>query len=242
MYLYIHVGGISILKSSGSVRRAASFRSIVSIHLDPPLNPIMPSASPLLSLPKHQLAIVAQGPGRLAIQHQAPAPPLEPGMVIVKTAAVAINPADAKMLDYSPAPGAIHGCDFAGTVVVLGKDALATGHLAVGDRVAGIAHGMNKLRPDLGAFAQYVGACADLLLKIPDHMNFEEAAGLGLGVATATLSLFSELRVPASLDQLRKHRSVNDGPAKVEVEEREFVLVAGGSTASGTRAIQLLKL
>jgi hypothetical protein len=30
-------------------------------------------------------------------------------MVMVKTAAVAINAADAKMLDYSAAPGAIHG-------------------------------------------------------------------------------------------------------------------------------------
>ena len=202
----------------------------------------MPSAIPTLSLPKHQLAIVAQGPGQLAIQHNTPVPALEPDMAIVKTAAVAINPADAKMLDYSAAPGAIHGYDFAGTVVALGEDGHATGHLAVGDRVAGLVHGMNKLRPDVGAFAQYVGAYADLLLKIPDHMSFEEAASFGTGVATACLSLFSELRVPASLDQLREYRPASDGPAEVEVEEREFVLVAGGSTATGTRAIQLLKL
>lgn len=202
----------------------------------------MPSASPILSLPKHQLAIVAQGPGQLAIQENTALPALEHDMAIVKTAAVAINPADAKMLDYSAAPGAIHGYDFAGIVVALGEDALATGHLAIGDRVAGLVHGMNKLRPDVGAFAQYVGACADLLLKIPDHMSFEEGASFGTGVATASLGLFSELRVPASLDQLRKYRPVNDGPAEIEVDEREFVLVAGGSTATGTRAIQLLKL
>jgi NADPH:quinone reductase-like Zn-dependent oxidoreductase len=193
----------------------------------------MPSAMP--TLPTQQTAIVAQGPGQLAIQHNAPVPALAADMAIVKTAAVALNPADAKMLDYSAAPGAIHGYDFAGTIVALGTDALALGHLAVGDRVAGMVHGMNKLQPDVGAFAEYVGACADLLLKLPDQMSFEEGASFGTDVATAALSLFHELRVPASLDQLREAKPVAG-------DDREFVLVAGGSTASGTRAIQLLKL
>lgn len=166
-------------------------------------------------------------------------------MAIVKTAAVAINPADAKMLDYSASPGAIHGYDFAGTIVALGKDALASGRLAVGDRVAGFVHGMNSLRPDVGAFAEYVGACADILLKLPDRMGFEEAATLGVGIGTAVLGLFGELRVPASLERLReggekkKKEAVNEAG---EEKERAFVLVAGGSTATGTRAIQLLKM
>ena len=106
----------------------------------------MPSETPTFSLPQHQTAIVARGPGKLAIQHNAPMPALAPDMAIVTTA-VAINPADAKMLDYSAAPGAIHGYDLAGTILALGADALALGHLAVGDRVAGMVHGMNKLQP-----------------------------------------------------------------------------------------------
>lgn len=69
----------------------------------------MPSADPVSSLPRYQTAIVAQGPGRLAIQHDAPVPSLAPDMAMVKTEAVAINPVDAKMLDYSAAAGAIHG-------------------------------------------------------------------------------------------------------------------------------------
>lgn len=97
-------------------------------------------------LPHHQTAIVAQGPGKLAIQYDAPMPALSPDMAIVKTAAVAINPVDAKMLDYSAAAGAIHGYDFAGTIVALGSEALA--HLAVGDSVAGMVHGMNALQPE----------------------------------------------------------------------------------------------
>ncbi|KAJ5922015.1 hypothetical protein N7516_009718 [Penicillium verrucosum] len=70
-------------------------------------------------LPQFQTAVVAQGPGKLGIQYNVPIPTLTPDMTLVKTAAVAINPADAKMLDYSAAPGAIHGYDFAGTVVAL---------------------------------------------------------------------------------------------------------------------------
>ncbi|KAK4199540.1 chaperonin 10-like protein [Triangularia verruculosa] len=189
----------------------------------------MPSLKPELSLPKTQTAVVAQGPGKLVLQHDAHVPALDADMAIVRTAAVAINPADSKMLDYSAAEGAIHGYDFAGTIVALGADAPA--HLSVGDRVAGMVHGMNKLRPDVGAFGTYVGASADLLLKLPDDMSFEEGASLGTGVATATLSLFDRLGVPATLGDLQRG----------EPKQGDFVLVAGGSTASGTRAIQLLK-
>ena len=183
---------------------------------------------PFNPLPSTQTAVIASGPGQLAIQQDAPVPALAPDMVLVKTAAVAINPADAKMLDYSAAVGAIHGYDFAGTIVALGTDAPV--HLAVGDRVAGLVHGMNALLPDVGAFAEYVGATGDLLLKIPEDMSFEDAASLGTGIATAGLGLFKELEVPGTPEK----PATTAGSA--------FVLVCGGSTATGTRAIQMLKL
>ncbi|KAL8765382.1 MAG: hypothetical protein Q9209_007530 [Squamulea sp. 1 TL-2023] len=140
------------------------------------------------------------------------------------------------MLDYSAAAGAIHGYDFAGTIVALGTDAAALDHLVVGDGVVGLVHGTNKLQPDVGAFAEYFGASTDLLLKIPNSMSLEEAASFGRGVATASIGLFSELGVPAFLEKLR------EGKPAENVEDREFILVAGGSTATGIRAIQLLKL
>ena len=193
----------------------------------------MPSINPILSLPKSQTAIIAQGAGQLSVQHNAPVPALAHDMVMVKAAAVAINPVDVKALDYSPAAGSIMGFDFAGTVVALGTDAAAQGRLAVGDRVAGVVYGMDKLQPDVGAFAQYVGALADLTLKLPDNLTFENAAALGLAVATATYGLFKELELP-SLDQLATGNGEQQQPGP-------YVLVAGGSTATGTRAIQLLK-
>lgn len=80
-----------------------------------------------------------------------------------------------------------------------------------------------------------MGATADLLLKLPDEISFEEGAGLGVGIATTTVGLFSELGV-ADIKRLRY-----SGEREISVDD-EFVLVSGGSTATGTRAIQLLKL
>lgn len=192
-----------------------------------------------MSLPQHHTIVAAKARGTLEIQPKAPVPPLEPDMVLVKTAAVAINPHDAKTLEYSPIPGAIVGSDFAGTVVALGADAQASGRFAVGDRVAGTVLGMNKMRPDVGAFAEYVNAMQDFLLKIPDQMSFEKAATMPLGAATALFALFSEMGLPGSLAQLGAKGSANGDAGH---KEGEIVLVAGGSTATGTRAIQLLKL
>ncbi len=172
---------------------------------------------------------MAESAGKLVLKHDLPIPPLAPDTVMVKVAALDINPSDAKFLDYSPAPGAVHGTEYAGTVTALGSDTKALRGLAVGDRVAGMVHGMNMLVPEVGAFGEYIVATVHTLLKIPDSMRFEDAATLGLAVGTATFGLFSMLRVPTTLEQLA------DGG--VDEENREFVLVAGGSTATDARAI-----
>ena len=88
--------------------------------------------------------------------------------------------------------------------------------------------GMHSPTPRVGAFAEYVGAIDVVLMKVPDHMSFEQAASLGTGIGTMGLALFHNLQVPRY-------------PTKPATEERT-VLVYGGSTASGTIALQLLKL
>ncbi|TVY19570.1 Trans-enoyl reductase [Lachnellula arida] len=75
---------------------------------------------------------------------------------------------------------------------------------ALGDRVAGAVHGNNSLEPRVGAFAQYVGATAELLLKIPDMMTFEEASTISaswlivLTMFGAQVALDGEYRREAS--------------------------------------------
>lgn len=189
----------------------------------------MPSAT--FSIPSHQTALVVQGPGKIAVKHDVPVPGLSEAGALIKTRAVAINPVDAKMLDYSAAVSAILGYDFAGTIVALGSR--APSHLAIGDRVAGLVHGNNSLKPGVGAFSEYVETDGDLLLKMPDSMSFEEGATIGTGLGTALLCLFRELHVPGSLRSIKP---------STEAPAGDFVLVAGGATASGTRALQLLRL
>ena len=88
---------------------------------------------------------------------------------------------------------------------------------------------MNALGAENGAFSQYVRAYPALTMKIPESMSFEAAASLATGLSTAGLALFRSLQIPASLDQ-------------PPVREPFFVLVYGGSTATGTIAVQLLKM
>jgi NADPH:quinone reductase-like Zn-dependent oxidoreductase len=64
-----------------------------------------------------QSAIVQDQRGNPKFVNSQPLPQLVAGTVLVKTAAVALNPSDHKMGLNFPTPGAVVGIDFAGTVV-----------------------------------------------------------------------------------------------------------------------------
>ena len=190
---------------------------------------------PEAQLPSSQTSI-RQGPaGVPIIQSASPLPPLESDMILVRAVAVAVNPTDFKMIDNFPSPGATPGCDFAGIVVAIGpavNPAREKGHhdlLCIGDRVCGGVHGSNPLRPLVGAFSTYVAAFGDCVLKVPQATNWEQAAALG-GAVPGTLGL-------ALVESL----GLDIGPRK-SADKPVYVLVYGGSTASGTLAIQLLNL
>jgi len=150
-------------------------------------------------------------------------PSIEADEVLVQVIAVAINPFDGKSADLSPTIGATAGCDFAGIILAMGDSTEKA--FTIGERVCGFVFGNNPERLDNGAFAEFVAAPADLLIRIPAATNFEVAATLGVGIATAGLVLYHELKLP--LPESSK-------------TQRGYVLVYGGSTATGTLAIQLL--
>ncbi len=183
----------------------------------------------LLQLPLSQTAIVQDEAGSPAIVQDVALPPPQRNTILVKTEAVALNPSDFKMGAKFPTPGAIVGMDFAGTIISMDVEAAeARPDLKTGDRVCGAIHGSNPAGPENGAFAQYLRAPAGLVLKVPDHMKLAEAASLGTALATSALALWDGLSLAASPEK----------PA----EKPHDVLVYGGSTSSGTMAIQLLKL
>ena len=178
-----------------------------------------------MSLPESQKAVVIQGPGKAELVSDRPLPQLRDGYILVKTVAVAINPTDWKHIDYRADAGALVGCDYSGTVEAVGKG--VTKSWKKGDKVYGFVHGSSTIQHENGAFAEYIVAKGDLQSHMPESMSFEEAATLGVGVCTVGQALYQSLKLPLPTE-----------PAKKPLP----LMIYGGSTATGTLAIQFAKL
>lgn len=68
-------------------------------------------------------------------------------------------------------------------------------------------------------------------MHIPPNLSFEEACTVGGGMATIALALYRHLELP--FPTLPLEEKSTDG---------RYILIYGGSTASGTLAIQFSKL
>ncbi|ROS75739.1 NADPH:quinone reductase-like Zn-dependent oxidoreductase [Curtobacterium sp. PhB130] len=171
----------------------------------------------------------------------APVPRAGAGEVVVRTAAVAVNPVDAitglfrrvvtPWLRYP----AVLGSDVAGTVVEVGHGVT---RFAVGDRVLGHAAGQERHRNSAaeGAFQQHVLLLEQLCTPLPADMAFEQAAVLPLGLSTAAAGLFE----PDQLGLPLPGRGDGDGDDQQDRDSRaEVVLVWGASTSVGCNAVQL---
>ncbi|TVY36832.1 Trans-enoyl reductase [Lachnellula subtilissima] len=183
------------------------------------------------SLPSSQRGIVQDATGKLQLVDGIPLPKLLAGTVIVRVAAVALNPSDYKMHAAFPMPGAVVGNDFAGTIVAVAEG--TTTDLKPGDLVCGAVNSYNREAPEDGAFAEFVRIPVEILCRMTEvDIPIEKAATLGTALATCSLALWATdaLNIP----------STPDTPS-LQVEPIP-VLVYGGSSASGTMAIQLLRL
>jgi NADPH:quinone reductase-like Zn-dependent oxidoreductase len=182
-----------------------------------------------------------------------PVPYLRDDYIIVETIAVALNPTDWQNLDEPMRPGqkpTLIGCDAAGIVVEIGKNVTKT--FKKGDRVAGMAHGGmlfnyvmfrnqdiqifltrlgNIFNPEDGTFAHFITMKGDITIHIPSSLSFEEAATLPCGIATIGLSMYRDLGLPL----------LTITPTMVSGQEKAL-LIYGGSSATGTLAIQFAKL
>lgn len=157
------------------------------------------------------------------VSREAPCPPLGPDQVYVRTEAVAINPSDTKMMGQFVVTNALFGADYAGTVIAVGDN---VDGVEIGDRICGAQHSMYAKTPCHGAFGQFNVTNGDVWLKLPPSWTTEAGATMGAGISTAGLAIRA-LGLP-----------LPDEPRKAPTR----VLVYGGSTATGTIAIQLLKL
>ena len=174
-----------------------------------------------------QKAIEIKGRGDAQLVTNRPIPRLRDDYLLIKTSAVALNPSDWKHVDFMATPSALLGCDYSGTVLAIGP--AVKKQFKIGDRVCGMCHGANMLEHEDGAFAEVIAAKGDVQMKVPEGMGMEEASALGVGVVTVGLGLFQSLQLPL--------------PDTEEAKEKGgFVLIYGGSTATGTMAIQFARL
>jgi len=90
----------------------------------------------------------------------------------------------------------------------------------------------NILNGEDGTFANFITVKGDLTIRIPDSLSFEEAAALPGGIATTGLAMYRDLGLPLITLPIEK-KSAEKGKA---------ILIYGGSSASGTIAIQFAKL
>ncbi|APA07160.1 hypothetical protein sscle_02g019300 [Sclerotinia sclerotiorum 1980 UF-70] len=178
------------------------------------------------TLPSSQRAIVQNASGKAKLAEDVLVLTLLPGTILVKTIAVAIQLCDYKMGRMCPSENAVVGTDFSGTIVRIHADTKTS--LQLGDLVCGLVHGSNTIDGQNGAFAEYIRAPADLVLRVPPGLLPEQAATLGTALATNCLALWDTLRLTAS-------------PYSIALKPFP-VLVYGGSTTVGTMAIQLLRL
>jgi len=163
----------------------------------------------------------------------APYTPPGEGKIVVKNAAVAINPIDWLiqsrgdiMFTHLKYPFVL-GSDLAGKVVEVGKDVT---RFRVGDRVLGFGRAAVKDVNDAaqGAFQNYTVIRADLASPIPSNMPYEKAAVLPLGISTAAAGLFEKSTL---------HLELPTEPAPPF--NGKTVIIWGGSTSVGCNAIQL---
>lgn len=138
-----------------------------------------------------------------------------PGELLVAVRAVAVNPADWKIIGMG-VPGwsfpKVAGLDAAGTVAGLGEGVEG---FATGDRV--VFHNSFRM---LGAFAEYAVSPAHVVAKMPEGLSFEAAAAMPTAGYTAVLAIEDRLR---------------PGPEGT-------ILIHGGAGGLGGFAVQLARL
>lgn len=145
-------------------------------------------------------------------------PEIGAGQVLVNIAATSVNTVDTMIrqmgqdLPIAPAPPAILGMDFAGTVEELGEGVT---EYAIGDEVYGCAGGLGELP---GALAEYMAVDARLISRKPKNLSMREAAALPLVGITAY-----------------------EGLMRAGVSKDQKVLVHGGSGGVGHVALQLAR-
>ncbi|KAJ5709783.1 hypothetical protein N7493_010074 [Penicillium malachiteum] len=193
-----------------------------------------------MSEPKNQAAWLTKAGSPLEVR-AAPLPEAGPGELVIKNAAVAINPLDCHMQDsgvFIQQWPAIFGCDVAGEVYEIGKD---VERFKTGDRVIGHAINLTSGRPQDGAFALYTVIPADKAAILPDEIPFTDGVVVSFALEAAVCALClkePDIAMPGVFTPAMglPYPSPRDVPLSDKI-----LVVYGGSSSVGSMTIQIAK-
>ncbi|KAH7907117.1 chaperonin 10-like protein [Hygrophoropsis aurantiaca] len=154
------------------------------------------------------------------------------GEILVKIHSIGLNPDDWKLQEcglWIERYPTILGHEVAGTVEAVGE---GVSHFVKGDRVFSATTAGTDNRK--AAFQQYSIAPASLAVKLPANVSFDEAAGLSVGIATATIPLYTQPTIG-----LGYQSPWNGGRKKYKGQP---IIVLGGSSCVGQYVIQFARL
>lgn len=178
----------------------------------------------------NKASVIPEAKGRPLQIKEYPYPEPKRNEIVVKSAALAINPIDYMIQELGPALfdfiqyPFVGGSDVAGQVVKLGEDVT---RFKVGDRVLGHAVGFMTMEPAGCAFQETCILLEHMASPIPDSLSYERASVIPLGISTAACAMFQKDYLNLQLPSLD---SKPTGQA---------LLIWAGSSSVGCNAIQL---
>ncbi|PVH76232.1 NAD(P)-binding protein [Cadophora sp. DSE1049] len=165
----------------------------------------------------------------LFLNDQIPKPTVSSGYAVVKIKAFGLNRMDLLQREghypLPPQAGPILGVEFSGTIEDVGEGDGGKEGFKKGDAVFGLAYG--------GAYAEFIKVDVRMLLKKPDHLSWEEAAGVPETWITATQAMYL-------IGESTKGKSIlwHAGASSVSIAGIQLSKLAGASAIYATASSQ----
>ncbi|KAH7067238.1 putative zinc-binding alcohol dehydrogenase domain-containing protein cipB [Paraphoma chrysanthemicola] len=192
-----------------------------------------------MNAPRNQAAWLDEAGTPMRVGN-APMPAAGKGEIIVKNAAVAINPLDCHMQDlgvFVQQWPAVFGCDVAGEVYEVGPDVQ---RFKKGERVIGHTTNLVSGRPEDGAYALYTVVRADKAAILPNTISFTDGVvvpfALEAAVCALSLQEAGEALPGVPLPTLGLPFPSLDGNCP---SADKVLIVYGGSSSTGSMVIQM---
>lgn len=166
-------------------------------------------------------------------------PEVAEGQVLVKVHAASLNPFDTSVragyvAKALPEPPFTLGGDIAGVVVEVGD---GVSHVSIGDKIYGQAQ---VIAGNSGAFAEFAVTKASQVAKMPQNLDFQEAASLPLVGVSALQGIYEHINLQKDQKILIVGGSGGIGAVAVQVAKHVGAYVAATASGDGLALVEKL--